>query len=264
MPLSASQMDQIRHAYQEGVKRGRQLAAPHLDEQLEGALGFSVAHVDKYSPDQSAWAARRFAEERAWRRGRRVDVTQMIRRLRTGPPALSGCDFRRYFPGGPEMGEATAAGNIFVAAGLTNLVSLWMGLSATGAVHPLTESAGTSVCGVGTGTATAAVADVSLTSTGGSAWFQAFDASSLGTTSTAGVVVGTCTYGTANANFAWNEWCWATGSGAVTAGSYGSTTAGSPFATANSWAMVNHKAPVSLGTKASGSSWVFSTTFTIS
>jgi hypothetical protein len=262
VPLSRDDLDYIRHAYEEGVRRGR-----GLDKGLEGAFGYSVAHVDKYSPDQSEYAARQFAQEQSWRRGKRVNVAQMIRRLREGPLVLAGSDFERYFPGGPEMGEATGVGNIFVAAGLTNLISLWMGLTPTGAVHPLNTTAtavGTPVVGVGTGTAAPSTADITLISNNGSAWFQAFDASTLGTTTTAGQVIGTCTFASANANFAWNEWCWATGSGTVTAGSVGTTTSNAPFSVANSWAMVNHKTGVLLGTKASGSSWVFSTTFTIS
>jgi hypothetical protein len=261
VPLSRDDAEYIRHAYEAGLNRGRALSAA---SPFEGAVGYSVAHVDKYSPDQTAWARERFRGEQAWRRGKRVNVTQMIRRLREGPLSLTGADFERYFPGGPEMGEKTGVpGNVFVAAGLTNLISLWMGLTGT-AVNVLGTTGHTPVVGMGTGTTAPATSDTTLLSVGGSAWFQSFDASTLGTTSTNGQVVGTVTVGSANANFAWNEWCWATGLGTVTAGSNGGTAVGSPYSTANSWAMVNHKTGVALGSKASGSSWVFSTTFTIS
>lgn len=262
MPLSRDDVSYIQHAYRAGMARGVALSQT-LEERLEGAVGFSIGHVDKYSPDQTEWASRQFREEQAWRRGARVDPAAMIRRMRYGKPQLLGADFERYFPGGPEMGEVTVVGNIFVAQGLTNLISLWLGLTGT-AVHILAESAsGSSICGVGTGTAAAATADTKLISDGGSAYYQVFDAAP-GTTTTNGVVVGTSTYGSTVANFAWNEWCWATGSGAVTAGSFLNSGAGSPFGAANTAQMVNHKTNVNLGSKASGSSWVFSTTFTIS
>lgn len=265
MSLTKDDISYISQAYKAGIERGRGLDS--LGSALEGAMGFSIAHVAKYSPDQVAWATERFKVEKAWRRGPRVDTSAMIRRLRYGGGelALTGMEFERYFPEGPEQGEATGTGNIFVSAGLTNLFSLWMGLTGT-AVNPIRDGgAGTSVVGMGTGTTAAATTDVTLIANNtANAWFQAFDASSFGSTTQPGVLVATATIASANANFAWNEWCWATGTGAVTAGSNGTTTAGSPFATASSWAMVNHKTNVALGTKASGSSWVFSTTFTVS
>lgn len=252
MPLSREDTDYIRHAYLEGVKRGKQLGAAagaaYVGEKMEGALGFSIAHVDKYSADQTAWASRRLRE---MRRG-------------VAPLLLTGTDFARYFPNGPEDGQETCAGNIFVSAGLNNLISLWLGLAASGALSRAIGGT-VSVCGVGTGTAAPSQADTSLISNNGSAYFQAFDtAAAFGTTATAGQLVGTSTFGSAVANFAWNEWCWATGAGTITPGSNGTSSAGSPFATANTFAMVNHKTNVNLGSKASGSSWVFSTTFTIS
>jgi hypothetical protein len=243
VPLSREDTDYIRHAYLEGVKRGRRDVG-YMGEKLEGAIGFSIAHVDKYSTDQTAWAARRFA----------------------GPGKLIGADFQRYFPHGPEDGQETCAGNIFVNAGLSNLVALWTGLTAAGALsRPMGGTL--SVCGVGTGTAAAANTDTVLIgdSAAAGAYYQGFDsAAAFGTTATPGQLVGTSTFGSAFANFAWNEWCWATGAGAITAGSSLSGTTLKPFTTANTAAMVNHKTAVALGTKASGSSWVFSTTFTIS
>lgn len=262
MPLSKDDVRSLQQAYKAGVARGQSLS-DSLEGQLEGAVGFSIAHVDKYSPDQVAWAERKFREEQAWRRGYRVDPAAMLRRMRHGPARLIGTDFERYFPSGAEEGHLTATGNIFVAQGLTNLISLWLGLTGT-AVHVLAEGAsGSAACGVGTGTAAAATADTKLISDGGSAYYQVFDAAP-GTTTTNGVVVGTSTYGSTVANFAWNEWCWATGSGAITAGSFLNSGAGSPYGVANTAQMVNHKTNVNLGSKASGSSWVFSTTFTIS
>jgi hypothetical protein len=247
VPLSQEDTDYIRHAYMEGVKRGRRDAAAgqaYLGERLEGAIGFSVGCVDKYSPDQTAWASRRLLR----------DTGRMVK-------PIAG-HFERYFPGGPENGQSWGVGNSFVATGLTNLISLWTAL--TGARINALSGTG-SVCGVGTGTTLPATSDTALISdNGASAWYQAFDnTASFGTTTTNGVLIGTSTFGSANANFAWNEWCWATGGGSITAGTTLSATTNKPFNSANSQAMVNHKTNVALGTKASGSSWVFSTTFTI-
>jgi hypothetical protein len=259
VPLSREDVKYIQQAYKAGLERGAR-----LDKALEGAVGYSIAHVDRYSPDQVKWATQRFREERAWRRGPKVNAAAMIRRLRFGELQLTGMEFERYFPEGPEQGEMTATGNIFVSAGLTNLISLWLGLTGA-AVNPLRDaSTGTSVVGIGTGTTAAATTDTTLISNGGSSWYQGFDATSFGTTSQPGVIVATATIASANANFAWQEWGWFTGSGVVTPGSNGGTAAGSPFAVGNSWCMNNHKTSVALGTKASGSSWVFSTQFSVS
>lgn len=220
--------------------------------------------VDKYSPEQVQWAGQRFREERAWHgQGFRTDVKQAMRRLRYGPLQLDGSDYQRYFPAGPEMGRRVGDGNILVNTGLGNIFSLWMGLTGA-AINPIRDVAGgTSVCGVGSGAAAGATTDTTLQANGGSAWFQGFDASSLAT-SQINTLVATTTVASGNGNFSWQEWCWATGSGAVTAGANGGTTAGSPFATGASWSMVNHKTAVNLGSKASGSAWVFSTSVFIS
>ncbi len=264
MPLSRADIDYIKQAYTAGVERGKGLAA--LTGALEGALGYSVAHVDKYSPDQTRWATERFQTEKAWRRGAKINAPAMIRRLRFGELQLTGMEFERYFPEGPEDGEATGTGNSFVAAGLTNLFSLWTGLTgaAVNTLHGATGAGSSSAVGVGSSTTAAATSDTALgaDNTAG-AWYQSFDPSSFALT-TPGVAIATATIASANANFTWNEWCWVTGGGAVTAGSHLSTTTGVPFATASSYAMVNHKTGVALGSKSTGSSWVFSTTFTVS
>lgn len=216
--------------------------------------------VDKYSPDQVQWAGRRFSEERAWRgQGFRTNVKHTLQRMRYGPLVLDGSDYQRYFPAGPEMGHVVGAdGNLLVNTGLGNIFSLWMGLTGA-AINPIRDVAGgTSVVGVGSGAAAAATTDTTLQGNGGSAWYQGIDATSLAT-SAINTLVATCTVASGNGNFSWQEWCWATGSGAVTAGANGGTTAGSPFATGATWSMVNHKTNVNLGSKASGSAWVFST-----
>ena len=59
------------------------------------------------------------------------------------------------------------------------------------------------------------------------------------------------TYGSSDGNFAWQEWCWDIGTATVSSGN---------TVNAN---MLNHKI-ASLGTKAGGASWVFTTTVTLS
>ena len=99
---------------------------------------------------------------------------------------------------------------------------------------------------------TALIADTALGDDGTSAWYQGCDSSNP--TQANGVITTVCTFTTGNANFAWNEWCWATCTGSITPGA----TLASVATGTKLW---NHKAQ-SLGTKASGS-WVLTATVTI-
>ena len=85
-----------------------------------------------------------------------------------------------------------------------------------------------------------------------SAWYQQADSSYP--TQSGGVITCNCTITSSNGNFAWQEWCLATGSGGITSGDHLS-------ATATGVVLLNHKV-ASLGTKASGASWVFTATVT--
>jgi hypothetical protein len=89
------------------------------------------------------------------------------------------------------------------------------------------------------------------------AWYQAMDAT-FPTVTAGGILNGQITVASGNGNFSWNEWCWAAGSG--------TTTAGSALAGIDTGAtMWNRKVPASsLGSKASGASWVFTQTVTFS
>lgn len=211
--------------------------------------------VEKYSPDQVAFAQERLASARSWLGGQPVSRRQSA--------AYPEGDWLRRHCGDPEDGCREDYGNLLVTAGLTNLTSLWLGQTGT-AVNPLKlnsgSTAGAATCGVGATATAASVADTVLGANNtANAYYQIADTSYP--TSSAGVVTLQSTFGTSVANFAWNEWCWATGAGAITAG----TALASIYATASSFAMVNHKVPASsLGTKASGASWVFTTTVTIS
>jgi hypothetical protein len=213
--------------------------------------------VEKYSIDQTRWAEARLGHMLD---GGRAPVV-------LGEPVvdLHGNWLRELFPAGPEDGIATDEGNMLVNAGLTDLINLMLGNTGT-AINPLRAGPGTNsgaaVCGVGSSSTTATATDTALGGNGSTstAYYQAMD-SSFPSITTPATINGQSTYASGVANFAWNEWCWATGAGTVTAGG----TLASVYATASSSAMLNHKIPVGgLGTKASGASWVFSTMVTFS
>jgi hypothetical protein len=68
----------------------------------------------------------------------------------------------------------------------------------------------------------------------------------------AGVITFKSTFASADGNFAWNEW----GIDVATATVASGTTVGA--------CLLNHKTSAALGTKASGSSWAFTATITLS
>lgn len=142
--------------------------------------------------------------------------------------------------------EAESYGNLLTTAGLNHITGLIIGNGA--AAFNGTQS----VVGVGNSSTAAAVSDTALL---GTAWYQEVDGA--GPTRSNGVITAISTFASADANFAWNEWCWVVATGTIT-----------PTATfanigSTSEQMLNRKV-ASLGTKASGASWVFTTTVTLS
>lgn len=239
----------------------------------DGIKEFPVGTVEKYSPDQSAWAERKLREELSW--GRRLLVSRFGLERVPGigilVPLLHGDWLREVFRE-PEDGFAHCEGNIMVTTGLQNLGYLLIGTAASGANgRPLAVSNGTAggaICGVGIDTSSTAAAvgdtrlNISGTETSTATWYQIMDSTypTLSGTGVAngGQLNGQSTYGTGNANFAWNEWCWAScASGTITAGAVLASVA-------TNVAMLNHWTGTSLGTKGSGATWVFSTTITFS
>ena len=175
------------------------------------------ALVRKYSPDQVAWATRKMGYEPM---GHRLSLL-----------------FRD-----PEDGVTEEPGNLMVTAGLNLLTSLLEGGAGTPFAHA------DAIVGVGAGTTTATAADTALTDDNTSnAYYQQADSSYP--TQSNGTITCQATFASGNANYAWQEWCLATGSGGISAGDHLS-------AVATSVVMLNHKV-ASLGTKASGASWVF-------
>ena len=195
----------------------------------EGINWHAHAMVEKFSPDQTAWAARK---------------SGLVEPKATLLRALCG---------DPEDGIAEQDGNLLVTVGLNNITELIIG---SGGIS--LDQAHT-IAGVGASTANSpAVGDTALTDdNSANAYYQNVDAGSNPSQSN-GVITATCTFTGSNANFAWNEWCLAVTSGSITAGTHLSAMA-SPSPT-----MINHKMYSSgLGTKSSGASWVLTSTITL-
>lgn len=162
-------------------------------------------------------------------------------------------------PSGPELrmleqlhgvrpDELTEArGNLLTTAGLGRITSLIVG--AGGNAFNNTNA----YTGVGdhNGTTTndAAVGDTAL-SASTNRRYQGADASNP--TASGAVITNNTTFQSADANFAWNEWCWGIANGAITAGT-----------TIPTGVMLNHKIQ-GLGTKVAGAIWTLQATVTLS
>lgn len=190
---------------------------------IDGIRWHAGVLVEKYSPEQTAWAVRK-----------------------SGITAPQG-GLLRSLCGAPEDGTAEADGNLLVTVGLAQITKLLIGAAATALTNAQC------IVGVGTSTTAAAVGDTALGSNGTTAWYQGADATYPQQSN--GVITVQSTVASANGNFAWNEWCLAAGTGAITPGATLATVATSPT-------MWNHKVQA-LGTKASGGSWVLTATITI-
>jgi hypothetical protein len=229
-------------------------------ERTDGIRWRPVVRVEKFSPDQCAYADQQIADSLRWwsksdrriARQQRIGIGSVYQRMLADNLRLTG---------EPDDGVTEVAGNQLVNAGLVAITALLTGAGGTTGKYALSVSNGTSgaACGVGSSTTSFALSQTALSADGSTAnaYYQVMD-SGFPTVST-GVMTGQCTFASGNANFAWNEWCWASGTGNVTAGG----TLSSIYGTASSYAMWNRKI-ASLGTKASGAAWVFTTTITLS
>jgi hypothetical protein len=200
----------------------------------EGIKWVVEARVDKYTDAQTAFVS-----------------------AKTGILSPVGDDLRKFCRE-PEDGVAYAHGNLLTTVGLTAITALLVGTGGSGALYNLKAGSPSTnaVMGVGSTSTAAAITDVALGADNTSgAWYQVMD--NTYPTVSAGVITGQCSVATGNANYAWNEWCFASGTGAVTNG----IAIGSVFATNASKAMWNHKIQ-SLGTKSSGT-WVLVATVTL-
>jgi hypothetical protein len=135
-------------------------------------------------------------------------------------------------------------GNALVNAGLQRLSDL-----ITGTGQAFTTTRGMS----GVGNSTTATTGVMTALQGASQLYKALDGAPG---SAVGVISGSTTYQTGEANFAWEEWCWAISTAApVTNASFATAT--------TSGVMLNRKVQA-LGTKASGAVWTLQATITLS
>jgi hypothetical protein len=192
-------------------------------------LGRGTTHwrVERWDEDQTAWALRHVEEE-----------------FHFLPTRIRPAHFERF--GLLPYSSTEVVGNLITNAGWTRLMNL---LTAQGGTQALTS---TSVrIGVGNSNTAEAYADTDLGAAAGSAnrFFQPVSGSgALGTRTLAFAA----TFGTADGNFAWNEFGLDVGTPTVTSGT-----------TVNAL-LFNHKAGIAQGTKASGQTWTATATITFS
>lgn len=186
----------------------------------EGAHGTTLWRVDRWDADQTHWAMRR-----------------------TGGFQPDACDFHAL---GVRPYESTElVGNLITNAGWTRLMNLATNQGGTQAL----DATHTRI-GVGDGTTPAeAYTDTDLAAAAGSThrWFQPVSgAGTLGTRT----LSFSATFGTADGNFAWNEFGLDVSTSTAAAGN----TVGA--------LLVNHKVGIAQGTKASGQTWTATATLT--
>jgi hypothetical protein len=171
----------------------------------------------------------------------RWDEEQTARAAEAGIVKPTPEDFERL--GIAPYDVSVVENNLLTTAGITRLVAL-LNLG-TGNVLSST----TARVGLGNGAGTAAIGDTDLSAAAGSTnrWFQ-----TCTVTTPSNVVTAVATFGTADGNFAWNEWGIDIGTATVTSGN-----------TVNA-VLFNHKTSIAQGTKASGQTWTATATVTFS
>jgi hypothetical protein len=163
---------------------------------------------------------------------RRYDIEASRAAREAGILAPSDEDFARL--GIDPYGVSEVDGNLLTTAGIGRIMSL---LTGGGGQTVISTSARV---GVGNGGGTAAAGDTDLSAAAGSAnrWFQTSTV-----TTPSNVLTLAATFGTADGNFAWNEFGIDVGTPTVTSGN---TVAA---------LLLNHKTSIAQGTKASGQTW---------
>ena len=143
-------------------------------------------------------------------------------------------------------------GNLLTRLGLHRLWDRFIGTASNQAL----DATHTRI-GVGDGVTAAATTDTDLGAVAGSThrWFQLVGGvATIGAGASSGVLTVVATFGTADGNFAWNEW-----------GIDGGTASGNTVTadTNTTPGLINHKVPSTLGTKTAAATWVFTVTITI-
>lgn len=191
----------------------------------EGGFGTTTWRVDRWDAEQTAWAQNRIGE-----------LLQP-----------TDADFRRL---GVRAYETTEhAGNVICTAGWTRMLNL---LTAQGAVQAYDAThtrigAGDGTVTAGGGSVPAVAADTDLAAVAGSThrWFQLVGGvGTVGGTVPKTLVI-VATFGTADGNFAWNEF-----------GIDQGTASGNTVTAA----LLNHATSIAQGTKASGQTWTATAT----
>jgi hypothetical protein len=198
------------------------VAAPMVDR----SFGKTIWTVERWNEEQTDWAMEHLdslMQYRVQREGFRLDGS-----------AFHAMKIRPYL-------VTEVVGNLITNAGWTRLMNLLTAQSATQALDATHAR-----IGVGNSNTAEAYTDTDLGAAAGSAnrWFQLVSgAGTLGTRTLAF----SATFGTADGNFAWNEF-------------------GLDFGTANgntvTAPLFNHKASIAQGTKASGQTWTATATLT--
>jgi len=181
----------------------------------EAARGTTDWLFERWDAEQTRWAVRR-----------------------SGLAAPQGADFHRL--GVAPYSVSEAHGNLILNAGWTRLMNLLTNQGATQAY----DATHTRI-GAGNGSTAAAYTDTDLSAAAGSAnrWFQLVSAAgTLGTRTLAW----SATFGTADGNFAWNEF-------GIDQGTASGNTVTAPLL---------NRALSSQGTKASGQTWTATATIT--
>lgn len=170
-----------------------------------------------------------------------ADVTAWTRR-RLGLPNPGAADFARLWIRPYEV--SVVDGNLVTTAGWTRLCSLMIAGGGQAATNTSAR------LGAGDGAGTAAAGDTDLSASAGSThrWFQVMDATFPSASSN--VLTFKATFGTADGNFAWNEFGIDIGTPTVSSGNTVAAT------------LLNHKTSIAQGTKASGQTWAATATLT--
>lgn len=183
---------------------------------FDSGHGFTQWMVERWDADQTDWAMRR-----------------------SGLIAPHGPDFHRL--GVTPYAVSEVVGNLITNAGWTRLMNLLTNQGATQALDATHAR-----IGVGNSNTAEAYTDTDLAASAGSTnrWFQLVSgAGSLGTRTLAF----TATFGTADGNFAWNEF-------GIDFGTASGNTVTAP--------LFNRKAGIAQGTKAAGQTWTATATLT--
>lgn len=193
--------------------------------QFDGIKWQPHAHIDKYSPEV---------------------VRELTEFLGHSP---TSADFARFSVNPKSVTEVS--GNLLTTAGLSRITNLIIGGGGTA------FNSSNSAIGVGTSSTGEVVGNTALGGDGNASTARYNTTDNTYPSASNGVITAVATFDTGEANFAWNEWCWVVAPATITEGAtMASLSSGTEV-------MLNRKT-ATMGTKASGAIWVFTTTVTLS